>query len=214
MLLPFLSGLCAFACNYQNQNYNRMKNIFHLLALSLLMACNKTPQEQTVEKIDSTYLINGNRIAKISFEAISGELQRALANGSIESALRYCNVHAYPITDSLSAAHQVSIKRVSDKNRNPRNKTDKVGDFMMKGFGIDLSEGNDLSPKLILKDDSVIFYKPIITQAMCLNCHGVPGKDITFSNDSLIQAMYPRDKAVGYQANQLRGLWRIGFKKQ
>ena len=190
-----------------------MKNILYLLCLILTISCSKAPQEQSAEKIDSTYIIKGNRIAKISFETISGELQKALANGSIESALRYCNVHAYPIADSLSAVYSVSIKRVSDKNRNPRNKTDKMGDFMMKGFGIDLSEGNDLSPKLVMKDDSVIFYKPIITQALCLNCHGVPGKDITFSNDSLIQSLYPRDKAVGYQANQLRGLWRIGFKK-
>ena len=190
-----------------------MKNILYLLCLILTISCSKAPQEQSAEKIDSTYIIKGNRIAKISFETISGELQKALANGSIESALRYCNVHAYPIADSLAAVYSVSIKRVSDKNRNPRNKTDKMGNFMMKGFGIDLSEGNDLSPKLVMKDDSVIFYKPIITQALCLNCHGVPGKDISFSNDSLIQALYPRDKAVGYQANQLRGLWRIGFKK-
>lgn len=190
-----------------------MKNILYLLCLILTISCSKAPQEQSAEKIDSTYIIKGNRIAKISFETISGELQKALANGSIEIALRYCNVHAYPIADSLAAVYSVSIKRVSDKNRNPRNKTDKMGNFMMKGFGIDLSEGNDLSPKLVMKDDSVIFYKPIITQALCLNCHGVPGKDITFSNDSLIQSLYPRDKAVGYQANQLRGLWRIGFKK-
>lgn len=190
-----------------------MKNFLYL-CLILTVSCSKAPQEQVVEKIDSTYIIKGNRIAKISFETISGELQKALASGGIENALRYCNERAYPITDSLAAAHQVSIRRVSNKNRNPRNKTDKMEDFLMKGFGIDLSEGNDLSPKLVLKDDSIIFYKPIITQALCLNCHGVPGKDITFSNDSLIQALYPRDKAVGYQTNQLRGLWRIGFKEK
>lgn len=189
-----------------------MKNFLYL-CLILTVSCSKAPREQSTEKIDSTYIIKGNRIAKISFETISGELQKALASGGIENALRYCNERAYPITDSLAAAHQVSIRRVSNKNRNPRNKTDKMEDFLMKGFGIDLNEGNDLSPKLVLKDDSIIFYKPIITQALCLNCHGVPGKDITFSNDSLIQALYPRDKAVGYQANQLRGLWRIGFKE-
>ena len=183
-----------------------MKNILYLLCLILTISCSKAPQEQSAEKIDSTYIIKGNRIAKISFETISGELQKALANGSIESALRYCNVRAYPITDSLAAAYSVSIKRVSDKNRNPRNKTDKMGDFMMKGFGIDLSEGNDLSPKLVMKDDSVIFYKPIITQALCLNCHGVPGKDITFSNDSLIQSLYPRDKAVGVSGESIEGV--------
>lgn len=158
-------------------------------------------------------MTRGNTIAKISFETISGELKKALANGDIEHALRYCNENAYPITDSLAKANEVTIKRVSNKNRNPRNKSDKMEDFLMKGFGIDLSEGNDLTPKLILKDDSVIFYKPIITQAFCLNCHGEPGKEITFRNDSIIQTLYPRDKAVGYKANELRGLWRIGFKK-
>jgi len=190
-----------------------MKNIIYLLLVLFLASCSKAPKEQTTEKPDSTFIIKGNMIAKISFETISGALQKSLADGSIESTLRYCNEHAYPITDSLAAAQQVSIKRVSDKYRNPRNKADKMEEYLIKGFGIDLSEGNEILPKLVVKDDSVIFYKPIITQGLCLNCHGVPGKDITFSNDSLIQALYPRDKAIGYQADQLRGLWRIGFKQ-
>jgi hypothetical protein len=187
--------------------------LIYLIPFLLIFACGNKETSKTTEKIDSVYLKKGNMIAKISFETISGELQRALANGGIENALHYCNERAYPITDSLSAAHQVTIKRVSNKNRNPRNKADKMEEYLIKGFGIDLSEGNDISPKVVLKDDSVIFYKPILTQALCLNCHGTPGKEITFSNDSLIQALYPRDKAVGYQENQLRGLWRIGFKK-
>jgi hypothetical protein len=190
-----------------------MKIIITLLSLILLISCHSDKKSDVVEKIDTLYMVKGNAIAKISFETISGELQKALANGGIENALKYCNERAYPITDSLSLANQVSIKRVSTKNRNPRNKADKMEEFLMKGFGIDLSEGNELTPKLVAKDDSVIFYKPIITQSLCLNCHGEPGKEITFRNDSIIQSLYPRDKAVGYRENQLRGLWRIGFKK-
>jgi uncharacterized protein DUF3365 len=190
-----------------------MKKYLYLIPVVFLMACGNKEASQSSEKIDSTYVIRGNAMAKISFETISGELKKALANGDLEHALRYCNEHAYPITDSLAFANQISIRRVSNKNRNPRNKADKMEEFLIKGFSIDLSEGNDLSPKVILKGDSVIFYKPIITQGMCLNCHGTPGKEISFRNDSLIQTLYPKDKAVGYQANQLRGLWRIGFKK-
>jgi hypothetical protein len=66
----------------------------------------------------------------------------ALQNGGIDSALQYCNLRAYPITDSLSLVHQASIKRVSTKVRNPRNKADELATFMVKGFGIDVSEGN------------------------------------------------------------------------
>ena len=190
-----------------------MRTLILMFIVTIILSCSSDKKNETVEKIDTIYMNRGNAIAKISFETISGELKKALENGDIEHALRYCNENAYPITDSLAKANEVTIKRVSNKNRNARNKADKMEEFLMKGFGIDLSEGNDHTPKLILKDDSVIFYKPIITQAFCLNCHGEPGKEITFRNDSIIQTLYPRDKAVGYKANELRGLWRIGFKK-
>lgn len=179
----------------------------------LLLACGKQEKPETTEKIDSVYIIRGNAIAKLSFETISSELQRALQVGGIEHALAYCNQNAYPLTDSLARTQQVSIRRVSNKARNPRNKADKMEEFLIKGFGIDLSEGNELTPKIVLKDDTVLFYKPIITQPMCLTCHGTPERELAFSTDTLIRKLYPRDKAIGYQANQVRGLWRIGFKK-
>jgi hypothetical protein len=190
-----------------------MKKLIYLIPFTLLFACSGKETSQTTEKIDSAYLIRGNAIAKISFETISAELKESLQSGGIEHALRYCNEKAYPITDSLSVANQVSIRRVSNKNRNPRNKADKLEEFLIKGFGNDLNVEKELTPRLVLKDDSVIFYKAIILQPMCLTCHGQPEKELTFQTDSLIRTLYPRDKAIGYQINQVRGLWRIGFKQ-
>ncbi|MEQ1584593.1 MAG: DUF3365 domain-containing protein [Cyclobacteriaceae bacterium] len=190
-----------------------MKKLIYLVPFTLLFACGGKDSIQTTEKIDSTYIIRGDAIAKISFETISGELKQALESGGIEHALRYCNEKAYPITDSLSLVNQVSIRRVSNKNRNLRNKADKMEEFLVKGFGNDLNEKKELTPRLVLKDDSVIYYKAILTQPLCLTCHGQPERELTFETDSLIRALYPRDKAVGYQVNQVRGLWRIGFKQ-
>ena len=190
-----------------------MKNFALLLIIGIFISsCNSKKTLQSYTQLDTTYISRGNALAKISFETLSSELQQAMQRGGIDSALRYCNLRAYPITDSLSQAHQASIKRVSTKVRNPRNKADELATFVMKGFGIDLSEGNTISPKLVLKDDSVLFFKPIITQPLCLTCHGTPGKEVTFSTDASIQKLYPRDKAVGYKNNELRGLWRIAFK--
>jgi len=191
-----------------------MKKLIYLIPFTLLFACGGKDSTQTKEKIDSTYIIRGNAIAKISFETISGELKQALENGGIDHALRYCNEKAYPITDSLSLANQVSIRRISNKNRNTRNKADKVEEFLIKGFSNDLNEKKELTPRLVLKDDSVIYYKAILTQPLCLTCHGQPERDLAFATDSLIRTLYPGDKAFGYQANQVRGLWRIGFKQK
>lgn len=189
-----------------------MKHLTLLLIAGILISsCNSKKTLQSYSQLDTTYISRGNLIAKISFETLSSELQQAMQQGGIDSALRYCNLHAYPVTDSLSRAHQASIKRVSTKVRNPRNKADELATFMTKGFGIDLSEGNTITPKLILKDDSVLFFKPIVTQPLCLACHGTPGKEVAFSTDSSIQKLYPRDRAVGYKNNEVRGLWRIAF---
>ncbi|MBN8650389.1 MAG: DUF3365 domain-containing protein [Cytophagales bacterium] len=190
-----------------------MKNLVPLILLvAIVISCNSKKTLQSYSQLDTTYISRGNVIAKLSFETLSGELQKALQNGGIDSALRYCNLRAYPITDSLSLVHQASIKRVSTKVRNPRNKADELATFMAKGFGIDVSEGKAITPKLVLKDDSVLFFKPIITQPLCLTCHGTPGKEVSFSTDSTIQKLYARDKAVGYKNNEVRGLWRIAFK--
>jgi hypothetical protein len=190
-----------------------MKMLLYLLLISSLLTCGNTKSDQKHESIDSTYITQGNAVARISFETISGELKHAMQNGGIEHALKYCNENAYPLTDSLSKANQVSIKRVSNLYRNPNNKADKIEEFMIKGFGNDLNEKKEITPRLVLKDDSVIFYKAILTQPLCLTCHGQPDKDLAFSTDTLIQRLYPRDKAIGYEVNQVRGLWRIGFKK-
>lgn len=189
-----------------------MKKLILLLFISVLISCNSKKTLQSYSQLDTTYISRGNAIAKISFETLSGELQKAMQEGGIDSALHYCNLRAYPLTDSLSLMHKASIKRVSTKVRNSKNKADELATFMIKGFGNDLSEGNAITPKLVLKDDSVLFFKPIITQQLCLTCHGIPGKEISFSTDSTIQKLYPKDKAVGYSNNQVRGLWRIAFK--
>lgn len=184
-----------------------------LLALVVIfISCNSKKTLQSYSQLDTTYISRGNAIARLSFETLSGELQRAMQQGGIDSALLYCNLRAYPITDSLSLVHHAAIKRVSTKVRNPRNKADELATFMAKGFGIDVSEGKAITPKLVLKDDSVLFFKPIITQPLCLTCHGTPGKEVAFSTDSSIQKLYPRDKAVGYKNNEVRGVWRIAFK--
>lgn len=190
-----------------------MKLLFYFLLAFSFIACTNNKIDQNTESVDSTYITRGNALAKISFEALSGELKRAIQNGGIEHALKYCNENAYPLTDSLSQANYVSIKRVSNRYRNPGNKADKMEEFLIKGFGNDLNEEKEITPRLVLKDDSVIFYKAIITQPLCLTCHGQPEKELAFSTDTLIRRLYPRDKAIGYEANQVRGLWRIGFKK-
>ncbi|MBU0678495.1 MAG: DUF3365 domain-containing protein [Verrucomicrobia bacterium] len=53
-----------------------------------------------------------------------------------------------------------------------------------------------------------VYYKPLIVQPICLQCHGDPE---TFSPAvrTILEERYPEDNAVGYRAGDLRGLIKV-----
>jgi hypothetical protein len=48
------------------------------------------------------------------------------------------------------------------------------------------------------------YAKPILMQAMCLACHG-NSEHISPEVKTKLSELYPTDKAINYQAGQLRG---------
>jgi hypothetical protein len=186
---------------------------FGLLMLFVLAACNKrSPETVTLPESDRNELLQrGDTLSKLAFSAISGELKAALQRGGVAEALKHCNVRALPLTDSLARVHQIGLRRVSNKPRNRANKADKLEEFVIKGFTNDQNEKNPITPKLVLKQDTVLYFKPITIQALCLNCHGTPGNEVSEADDRLIRQLYPGDKAVGYKLGDVRGLWRVAF---
>ena len=59
----------------------------------------------------------------------------------------------------------------------------------------------------------VNFYYPIVTNGMCLQCHGEPNKEIDEATLAQLNNLYPDDKAKGYAMNQVRGIWSISWEK-
>ena len=64
--------------------------------------------------------------------------------------------------------------------------------------------GRDAAP------GQVSFFAPIIlSNELCLKCHGEPGKDIAPEHAALIDELYTEDQAKGFRLGQLRGAWRV-----
>jgi len=66
-----------------------------------------------------------------------------------------------------------------------------------------------IKPVVSKKENAIIAYYPIITQPLCLQCHGAPGKEINPETVEVIAQLYPLDRAIGYQTNEVRGLWKV-----
>jgi len=150
----------------------------------------------------------------LSTKAVLGKnLMGKIQKEGTLAALKFCNVKAYPLTDSMSVYHNATIKRVSDKPRNPKNAANVEELKIINSYKNDVATNKDSKPIVVESSNHVNVYYPIKTNSMCLQCHGTPKTDITVNTLAALKKLYPNDKALGYSLNQVRGIWNVSFSK-
>ncbi|AOW20127.1 Tll0287-like domain-containing protein [Urechidicola croceus] len=149
-----------------------------------------------------------NKTKKELGKNLMGTIQK---KGTLE-AIKFCNKKAYPITDSMAVVQNAVIKRVSDKPRNKENKANLKELKIIDTFKKLIIHTGEYEPIVEEINSEVQFYYPIITNSMCLQCHGTPNKDIEPDAMQIIKQLYPEDKAIGYDVNEVRGIWSISYK--
>lgn len=162
---------------------------------------------------DMSLTDKGLQYANTTKANLGKNLMKALSSEGPVHALEFCNVRAYPITDSMAAVHGVQIKRVSDKPRNPNNTASETEASHIAYFQSLINAGQEVQPILEEENGQVTFYHPIVTNAMCLKCHGTPDETIEPATLAKINELYPNDKAIGYGENEVRGIWQIKWEK-
>lgn len=153
----------------------------------------------------------GMHYAMETKKVLGKNLMGTIQNEGVEAALAFCNERAYPLTDSMSTNFHARIKRVSDKPRNPNNQANDIELAHIETFKAQVSAGNSVEPILREENGKVFFYYPIVTNTMCLNCHGVPEQHITTKVYESLSQLYPQDRATGYEPDEVRGIWSIVF---
>lgn len=155
----------------------------------------------------------GLQIALATKAVLGKNLMGKIQKEGTLAALDFCHVKAIPLTDSMSVAKNVTIKRASDKPRNPKNKATSSEEIYIKLFKEDIKNGKDSEPIVVENGNHVNVYYPITTNSMCLQCHGTPKTQVKENVLTGINKNYPNDKAIGYDINQVRGIWNVSFNK-
>lgn len=187
------------------------KSIMFSAGIVLIGILSCQPKDEKAYRTDKELRELGLDISNTAFAQLSGHLMNAIEQEGVIGAIGYCNVNAYPIIDSVAQKHNVTIKRVSNQNRNPDNSPDDIESKLIDGFtGEDnlMTAGDTL---LTLGDGSKLYARPILLQAPCLKCHGIVGTDIAADHYEVIKEAYPNDQAVGYSPGDFRGMWVIRF---
>lgn len=212
---------------------NKISYLAYAIAITALIACGdeKTAEQQKVVTVEEqpkqiaegveeltidesqAYTLKGQEIAQQTFKALSGNLKKAMGEGGVVNAVKFCNVQESIIVDSLSKHYDVSIKRTSHKLRNEKNKPNASEQEMIDYYLNASKTTEDLFPEVKRNtDNTVSFYAPIHLQPLCVTCHGTVGKQVAEADYKSILALYPNDKAVDFNIDDFRGIWSITFK--
>jgi hypothetical protein len=185
-----------------------MKKI-NVYAMALILPATQVLAADT----DTQALTQASRAA---VKALAKELQASLqtsmkASGAV-SSLSVCQSVAPAISRSVSAAKAMQVARTSLKYRNPANQPDAWEKAVLTRFEQRKAKGESIKgmeySELVKHNEQLEFryMKAIPTAEVCLKCHG---SNIAAPVAARIQQLYPKDKAIGYAAGDIRGAFTI-----
>ncbi|MGQ9901916.1 MAG: Tll0287-like domain-containing protein [Fimbriimonadales bacterium] len=142
-----------------------------------------------------------------------GRLKDEYQQGGAERGVRVCTQVAQSLTRQVASEQGVQIRRVSLKNRNPRNAPDAWERQVLQRWERDLKAGKPISEVAQWRTERgqrvYRYMRPIaLAMPLCMECHGDP-KTIKPEVRRLIRQNYPNDKAIGYKLDDLRGAFSV-----
>ncbi|MCB0284181.1 MAG: DUF3365 domain-containing protein [Calditrichaeota bacterium] len=195
-----------------------MRILISIITLFFLFACSNNEQKQNVraeEELKAEYMAKGDSITNLTQAELLKNVSQAMQQGGPGYAIEYCNLRALALKDSLSKAHNCEIRRISTKYRNPVDMAQTESETrQLNNYETAFQNNEKLMAQVYMFDDRIEYYKPImLAKDACLKCHGEPGKDIAEATMVKINERYPQDLATGFALNDLRGAWKVTFKK-
>ncbi|MFA6542559.1 MAG: DUF3365 domain-containing protein [Bacteroidota bacterium] len=189
-----------------------MKSLLFVLPILFILSC-KTVDPNLGREDISRYRTIGSTAAAAIQSALLGEVTAAMKKGGAAYAVEFCSSKALPVTDSIARLHSCTVRRISEKNRNPLNAPENDDDrAILHLFARQQAAGGQPGDTVVFDAHSVTYYKPIVVgMQACLNCHGNSIEPATMQT---IAARYPNDRATGYRLHDLRGAWKITMEKR
>lgn len=191
-----------------------------LTGLLSLPSCRESSEEKASQPDSSgeareQILKAGKEAVQELAAGLGSRLKKAMADGGPVEAVKVCQLEAGPITDSLNGKRKgITVSRTSLKYRNPKNAPDDMDRKILESWQQDLADGKTIpEAKVVLEEEGPArFYKPIMLQGLCLNCHG-PEEALLPELKTVLDELYPEDKARGFKVGDLRGAFRVEIER-
>jgi len=182
-------------------------NIKTLLLSTLLISSVMATDNNTTEPLTTKQ--EGIKYIKMLGGALKTELKaHMMADKTGLSAAGFCASKATELTAEVNAKlpSYAKVRRTALKLRNDSNNTaDTLDTKVMHEYMVAI-EAKTFTPKdiKVIEEGNVTrVYKPLVTKAVCLKCHG---SNISKEIKDVITSAYPHDKAIDFKEGSLRGV--------
>jgi hypothetical protein len=162
-------------------------------------------------------MVWGDSISTEAQNQLISNLKKAVAEKGADGAVEYCNVNATPILKEVAEKYGISIRRVSNRYRNPADKPNEDEIPLLEAYEYNMENGIKSEPNLqkIDNGNAYLYTKAIlISNEFCLNCHGDPASELDQKTLEKINSLYPKDLAKGHEVGDLRGMWALRIPKK
>lgn len=177
---------------------------------ALLVSCDKETVVEVDRQPPPDLIPRAQQMAQETFATLSARLSEVIAADGVIAAIEVCSVEALPLTEAVSAQHVATVRRVSHRPRNPLNSADTADLETIARFKASLAAGDALLPEVTGGGGMAVVRLPIVlSQPLCLSCHGTPGVELDAATHTAIRDRYPDDAATGFSLGELRGIWRV-----
>lgn len=175
-------------------------------AASMTLMAAKSPQDAGAPPIDEIKAVAGGYVGQLK-----ATLQQQMKEGGPAAALGACSDQSARIGSDTARTSGWSIRRVTDKTRNPLDMPDAYESRILQEFGKRLGAGEkEVARYEVIEEDGVRyarFMKAIMVEGVCLTCHG--SNEVAPDVAARIGTLYPHDRAMGYKLGDLRGALSI-----
>ena len=172
-----------------------------MLRVVLILSCLVTLSACERSKLDEAEWKEAGAEAVLPFKKnLKSALLAGLEAGP-EEAIAACRMEA-PRLAKAASSDEVTVGRASLKLRNPDNVAKPWMVPLLQGYEAD---PNAREPKVVAIDANTVGYvEPIYLKPLCVTCHGA---ELEPDLQTRISELYPNDRAIGYAAGDLRGVF-------
>jgi hypothetical protein len=156
-------------------------------------------------------LVQGRAVVQQFAGELRGALEKAMGRAGPPGAIAVCRDEAPAIAARLSQESGARVSRTSTRVRNPANAAQPWQREVLAAFErrlADKAPPESLEHFEVRPDGSARLMKAIVTQSMCLTCHGAT---IIPAVRGAIERDYPQDEATGFTLGSLRGAFVVDW---